>query len=460
MKGIRLGYTNDFSDPIRYTGEAHLISVAPTRSGKGRDVLVPALLEYEGSCIVIDPKGQLAAVTGPQRARMGQRVIILNPFKILSDVLAPNSPKHFGALSPEQKSRCVFNATFNPLAALDPASESFGVDCDNIADSIITRDPSGHDSHWLDSAHGLVAGIIGYLVANMPASTHNLAKVREVITSAKQLLDISADATQPGNDEFIAQALSAFADKDAPNKGEIASIVSTAKTQTQFIGNRAIANNLSGMGSSFRFRSLKTQLATVYLVLPTRYLATCGKWFRLVLASALDDLLREEKGLPVLCIMDEFAQLGRLAVIENALALAAGYGLQLWPILQDLNQLQEHYEKRWETFLANAGVQQYFAPNEKTTSDYVSYMTGVTEVPTFSSSMSSTQKGEASLNNSRGMKETPRFHPHEIRQLGGDQSIMFMGLKDHVMARRRAYFDIDEFKKPRVLYSPDPYHAP
>jgi hypothetical protein len=85
----------------------------------------------------------------------------------------------------------------------------------------------------------------------MPASTHNLAKVREVISSAKELSDIAADATQPGNDEFIAQALSAFADKDAANKSEIASIVSTAKTQTQFIGNRAIASNLSGMGSSF-----------------------------------------------------------------------------------------------------------------------------------------------------------------------------------------------------------------
>jgi type IV secretion system protein VirD4 len=454
MTEIRLGYRNDFSKVLRYPGEAHLITVAPTRSGKGRDVLIPALLEYDGSCIVIDPKGQLAAVTGPERARMGQRIVILNPFNILPEVLGPDSPEHFRGVENE----CVFGAAFNPMAALDPAADSFGPDCDNIADSIIVRDAKGQDSHWSDSARGLVAGLIGYLAIAMPEKLRNLARVREVISSAKELSDIATDATQPGSDEFIGQALSRFAEKEAANKGELASIISTAKTQTQFIGNKAISRSLSGPG--FRFRDLKFRKTTVYLVLPTRYLATCGKWFRLVLASALDDLLREERGdYPVLAIMDEFAQLGRLAVIENALALTAGYGLQLWPVLQDLTQLQEHYPTRWETFLANAGVQQYFAPREKTTSDYVSYLTGVAEVGSLSTSQSMNQDGTESLNQSFGENEMPRFHPHEVRQIDRNQSILFMDVvKDHVMARRKPYYEIPEFRTPRVLYSPDPYH--
>src|SRR5580698_371575 len=116
MNGVRLGYAkrdgnspdHTLSEVMRYKGEAHLITVAPTRSGKGRDVLIPALLEYEGSCIVIDPKGQLAAVTGPQRARLGQQVKILNPFNILPNVLGPESPAHFGTLDKEEKARCTF----------------------------------------------------------------------------------------------------------------------------------------------------------------------------------------------------------------------------------------------------------------------------------------------------------------------------------------------------------------
>ncbi|SMP82292.1 Type IV secretory system Conjugative DNA transfer [Novosphingobium panipatense] len=39
---------------------------------------------------------------------------------------------------------------------------------------------------------------------------------------------------------------------------------------------------------------------------------------------------------PVLFLLDEFAALGRLEPVERAMGLMAGYGLQLWPILQDI----------------------------------------------------------------------------------------------------------------------------
>src|SRR5271157_5713078 len=67
-KGIRLGYyrmpgdRRGWGQVIRYNGDGGLILVAPPRSGKARDVLVGALLEYDQSVIVVDPKGQLAAI--------------------------------------------------------------------------------------------------------------------------------------------------------------------------------------------------------------------------------------------------------------------------------------------------------------------------------------------------------------------------------------------------------------
>lgn len=36
--------------------------------------------------------------------------------------------------------------------------------------------------------------------------------------------------------------------------------------------------------------------------------------------------------------------------------LMAGYGLQLWPILQDMSQLRDLYGARADTFVANAVV--------------------------------------------------------------------------------------------------------
>ena len=96
MSRVRIGYIDrSFKEVMRYPGNAgHLVTIAPTGSGKGRDVLIPALLDEsmkELSCLVVDPKGQLASVTGPQAARMGKRVIICNPFSIWPECIGPGA---------------------------------------------------------------------------------------------------------------------------------------------------------------------------------------------------------------------------------------------------------------------------------------------------------------------------------------------------------------------------------
>jgi type IV secretion system protein VirD4 len=447
---VRLGYrvpTKD-GEPLTYKNDGHLLTVAPTGAGKTRDVLVAAPLEYLGSCIVIDPKGQLAAITGKHRERMGQRVIVLNPFDILREFLGPS-------------------ARFNPMAALDPSLDSFGTDCDNIADPIIVHDAGGRDNHWNESAHGLIAALIGHLAANITdPNSKNLATVRQILRRPA-LLQEHAKAAQDGNDEMVAEELDAFCDlSNAPNKGELSSIISTAKTQTKFLGTKAISENVSG--SDFRFRELKERPTTVYLTLPTRYLATCSKWFRLVVAAALDDLLREETGVPVLVLLDEFYQLGRLKIIQNAMSLARGYGLQLWPILQDLTQLQEHYEKSWETFLGNAGVRQFFAPRENTTAEYVSKLCGETTISVTSQSKGTSENsGHGFFDVTTGKSEGTSTSviqrrlllPQEVCQLADDQFLLFAdkGSKAVIRGYRLPYWEIPELQG---KYSPDPYHKP
>src|SRR5277367_6343097 len=92
--GIPIGFDAQ-GRQIYYRKGGHILLVAPPRSGKATTILIPLMLQYQhGSMICIDPKGELAAVTGARRARMGQRVIIINPFKILPNVLAPGT-EHF-----------------------------------------------------------------------------------------------------------------------------------------------------------------------------------------------------------------------------------------------------------------------------------------------------------------------------------------------------------------------------
>ena len=55
-------------------------------------------------------------------------------------------------------------------------------------------------------------------------------------------------------------------------------------------------------------------------------------------------------------IMDEFPILGHMQQIEDAAGQVAGFGVKLWPIIQDLSQLKALYKDRWETFMGNSGV--------------------------------------------------------------------------------------------------------
>ncbi|EAQ46901.1 hypothetical protein MED193_16949 [Roseobacter sp. MED193] len=63
-------------------GDRHCLTVAPTRSGKGTTQIIPNLLTYKGSTVIIDPKGENAKITAAARMAMGQDVQIVDPWNI------------------------------------------------------------------------------------------------------------------------------------------------------------------------------------------------------------------------------------------------------------------------------------------------------------------------------------------------------------------------------------------
>src|SRR4051812_15830307 len=68
--------------PIVFDGDGPICVIAPTGAGKGRDLLIPTILTYEGPLIVTDLKGELASVCARRRREMGFEVAVLDPFKI------------------------------------------------------------------------------------------------------------------------------------------------------------------------------------------------------------------------------------------------------------------------------------------------------------------------------------------------------------------------------------------
>jgi hypothetical protein len=161
-EGVALGRhydeaTQRAGSKIVYAGERHLLLFGPNGTGKGTRFLIPNLLSIKDrSIIVIDPKGELAAVTAEYRRTVSD-VVILNPFNVLG----------FGS------------AGFNPLAALDPKSPNFYDDAAALGEALIKIE--GKEPHWSESAQGLLVALLMWdKIKN--GERANLENVRALLT--------------------------------------------------------------------------------------------------------------------------------------------------------------------------------------------------------------------------------------------------------------------------------------
>ena len=414
--GIYLGQVHEngrSAGDARYDGGKHLITIGPNGSGKGTGVIVPNLSHLRRSILLIDPKGEAAAITARQRARLG-RVVVLNPFNVLADE-RPYLQSH----------------GFNPLAALDRKSPHFPDDAAGIAEALIRVE--GNEPHWSASAQDLVAALVMW-----ECIRHHLAPDAACLSNVRKMLTepyvMSPDGKPVGLTETVFNMLAsgyapleAKAGRFVQASREMQGIVSSAITQTRFLDSQAVSDDLAKGG--FDFGEMKRGITTVYLILPANYLDTHSGWLRLMVVSALRALLKTppSKTLPpVLFMLDEFAQLGYLPPIENAMGIARGFGVQLWPFLQDLNQLRALYKDRWETFIGARGVLTAFAPQDWTTAEYLSRLAGQTTKLVESWNESDDLQGSGREGRNWAPQGFPLFRPEELMGMGAARMLCFV----------------------------------
>jgi len=421
---------------MRYDGPGHLLTFAPTRSGKGVGVVLPNLLLADRAVLCVDPKGENARVAARARARFGS-VHVVDPFGV---------------------SRQPASA-FNPLSALDPFGDDLAEDAALIADALVYDPPEQvSEAHWNEEAKALIAGLIMHVVTHPPAEGANLAAVRDLLTTAPTRFAATLKAMQasPAADGLVARAANRHAGKA---DREATGVLSAAQRHTHFLDSRRITESLAR--ADFAFEDLRDQRATVFLVLPPERLGTHARWLRLLVAQALHCLARSSgpgrsAPSPILFLLDEFATLGRLEPLAQAYGLMAGYGVQLWAILQDLHQLKALYGERHGTFLANAAVTQVFNVADFDTAQWVSRTLGVT-TETFiaqgttinSGSSSSMQGGSTSSGEGSSWSEQrvrrDLLTPDEVMRLPDHTMLLLRPGRDPLVAGKIRHFADREF---------------
>ena len=355
----------------RYEGEGHVMAVGPHGCGKSRKLFMSNLFKLrDWSCIVIDPKGELCAYTAVERKSCkGHKVYVIDPFKVIET----NYPHLFAKHPDLFKSR-----GFNPLADLNPDKPSFIDDAKALAMALIQSDDA-RDPYWPMAAQALAKGLAMVLRLDKPGKSDSLAVFRDYLGLKPQQFAefIDADIKRLGKKwPAVAASLGEFA-THSPDDKELGGIRRTAKTQTDWLDSPLIRADLS-QKNVIDFESFKTTPQTCYLILPPEQLVTHGVWLRLMVTAALRPLLRsvERSPVPVLFMLDEIAQMGRMAMIENNIAQMRGFGVKLWTVWQHVEQMKKIYKDAWADFMALSQAKITFTAEDAETREYFSKLGG------------------------------------------------------------------------------------
>ena len=358
--GIRLGF-DKAGDILRFTKpRCHGLVVGKTGVGKG-GWAIAAILDWVGraSIVLVDMKGNSTAVCKRHMATSGT-VTVCNPFEKDKGIFPMELPK---------------SKPYNPMAPLDPGKPGFIVGCKRLAilmggDADLIKNENS--AHFKEKTDNLIAGVIAFVCESYPKDLRHLGIVRDIITSSngQNFWRFVTDASENGS-RFVKQKLARYAERTktggfrARASKEANDILSTAERYTDFIGNEDIEPSLINDG--FRFAPLKQKAGFVSLICPLEHMHDDGgKWLKIMVASALHELLRGGRGkVPVYLFLDESDQYAS-PIIHAALNIARQFNVSLIVMVQQISDIENRYGKQagafinapsWKTFIGSTDDQ-------------------------------------------------------------------------------------------------------
>jgi type IV secretion system protein VirD4 len=343
---------------VYYGGKGHIVTIAPSRSGKFVSVIAPNMGYYPGSVLAIDPKGEQAAVCGAVREALGQRVFYLNPLKM------HGLPCH----------------SFNPMQWLTQDSPRLVTDAVMMAEAMIADD-GGEASHWTREARSLLEGLILYVALSPDFPYRDLVTVRSLLTQSEADLNRTLQEMEAFPHENV-RAVGAMVLSKSDR--ERSSVISSVRSQTHYLSVDLMQNVLGA--SDFDFTDLKPgrnePYISVFLMLPIDLVKAYSGWLRLMVSMAIKAMLRTmtKPEHQALFVLDEFFSLGHLEDIEIASGSMPGMGLKLHLVVQSLAQLRDKYPKIWTDLISNAGALQSFNASDPDTAAYLSSMVGTSRM--------------------------------------------------------------------------------
>ncbi|WP_373991707.1 type IV secretory system conjugative DNA transfer family protein [Duganella sp. BuS-21] len=359
---------------LRHDGPEHVLTYAPTRSGKGVGLVVPTLLSWSRSAVITDLKGELWALTAGWRQKHARN-------KVLRFEPAAAS----GSLC------------WNPLDEIRIGTEHEVGDVQNLSTLIVDPDGKGLETHWQKTSQALIVGVILHALykaraegtpATLPAVDAMLADPNRAVGELWMEMITYAHVDGKSHPAIGSSARDML---DRPEE-EAGSVLSTAKSYLALYRDPIVARNVSK--SEFQIKDLMNHDVPVslYIVTQPNDKARLRPLVRIMvnmIVRQLADQMTFKDGRSVahykhrlLAMLDEFPSLGRLDIMQESLGFLAGYGIKCYLICQDINQLKsrETGYGHDESITSSCHIQNAYPPNRVETAEHLSKLTGQTTV--------------------------------------------------------------------------------
>lgn len=325
-------------------GPEHVMLYAPTRTGKGVGVVIPNLLAWPDSVVVLDIKRENYVATAGYRAEAGQTVHLFDP--LASDGRT---------------------ARFNPLAHIDRADPIQVLDELQRMAATLFPVHDRADPFWAEASRTGFIGVGGYVAAT-PDRPFTLGEIFRQLTAGNaraRLPRIVAARAREGR-PLPGPVVAALTDFTSSSENTFASVRQSITTRMGLWLNPRI--DAATSVSDFDLRDLRRGDLSLYLGATPDNMLRIQPLYALLFQQLVDlnsRSLPAPADRPTLVLLDEFARLGPAPVLAHAFAWVAGYGLRLLAVLQSPSQLRALYGPDLaEDVMTNCGIEIVFAPKE------------------------------------------------------------------------------------------------
>ena len=421
----KLGRPGSMAPFLRGRAHPHCLMVAPTGAGKGVGFVIPNLLSFPGSVMVLDIKGENFEKTARRRQTMGDKVLRFDPMRSDGRTHRYNPLSDLGRMVQD------------PVASFTEASR--------IAELFILSEGRGA-LEWLSGSKRLFVACALLSAERGDASLGAVLRLLQMGGDQKEVLAAyAAEVTH-------AQAQGIFNEFSAMPEKTLGSYISVL-TGTGGLGlwsNPAVDRATNR--SDWDFREFRRTGHALYLCLTTTDLKVLAPLMRLMFGQAVAVLQEREptrdEPFKVMFMVDEFDQLGRMDLFVESIKTLRSFGGRVMMVTQSTPGLDDIYGENARLSLeAAAGVKLYITPQDRKTARELSSAIGNRTRRAFSYSRSGTRRLFESESQSEREEAQPLLSEQDARKLDPDTVVILAAGQHPIKARRIKYYEDRAFRR-------------